>query len=276
LQYSSAIGSLLKWMIFVAVVGVLIAPADYVSTSVKLVTLICAVFLLVLWLGAAFARWIKSDSKAPAWDEIKSLPPVLPEPPFTGGGPIGRAFSDRFAKWTVGRIKKDDPAYLNAMGEMFDQGTRYTPKDPVEAMRWYRSAVSGDPEANGPHYSKLRIAEMYEDGEGVERDLDVAARIYKTIPHSPAAMLHSAIAHVEGRGVRQDYVEAYKLLLLADKFYSWHVPSPKQVAINIQSHRDNRRHIRTRESMEILRQRMSPEQLLKATESAREWWNAHR
>src|SRR5947199_7951434 len=66
------------------------------------------------------------------------------------------------------------------MGEVFHIGTKYTPRNPAEAMRWYRAAVGGgDPaKANGPLYAKLRIAEMYEDGEGVARDLDEAGRIY--------------------------------------------------------------------------------------------------
>jgi TPR repeat protein len=52
---------------------------------------------------------------------------------------------------------------------------------------------------------------VYEDGEGVARNLDEAARIYKAMSHYPSAMLYFAIAHVEGRGVVQDYAEAYKL-----------------------------------------------------------------
>ena len=70
---------------------------------------------------------------------------------------------------------------------------------------------------------------MYEDGEGVARDLDEAGRIYKTIPDFPSAMLHFAIAYVEGRRVPQDYVEAYKLLLLANKFRSMNPPTRNRV-----------------------------------------------
>jgi len=59
-----------------------------------------------------------------------------------------------------------------AMAEMYDIGTKYTPKNPTEAFRWYMKAVGGcDPaEGSGPTFAKLRLAEMYEDGEGVERD----------------------------------------------------------------------------------------------------------
>jgi hypothetical protein len=43
----------------------------------------------------------------------------------------------------------------------YDIGTKYTPRDPVEAMRWYKAAVDGDPiKATGPHYSKLRCRDV--------------------------------------------------------------------------------------------------------------------
>jgi len=267
---------LLKWAIFIVIIGVLIAPSEDVSSSTKLVTAIGGLILIMMWLKAAFARWIKSEDKAPAWDEIKSVPPIIPEPPLKEAGAIARAIRDYFTKWVLNR--KNDPANLNAMGEVFDIGTKYTPRNPAEAMRWYRAAVGGgDPaKANGPLYAKLRIAEMYEDGEGVARDLDEAGRIYKTIPDFPSAMLHFAIAYVEGRRVPQDYVEAYKLLLLANKFRSMNPPTRKLVETDPQRHRENRRHIRVRELMAVLESRMAPEHLLRAKEAAREWWNAHR
>lgn len=266
--------------IFFVVIGVLIAPGENVSTPAKLITAICGFILIVAWPIFAFWRWLRTEDgdKAPAWDEIKSVPPIIPEPPLKASGLIGRAIGDFIAKWTLNRKNKDDPAYLNAMGEMFDLGTKYTPKNPVEAMRWYVAAVGGgDPaKAAGPLFSKLRIAEMYEDGEGVPRDLEQAGRIYKTMPNFPSAMLHFAIAHVEARGVPQDHVEAYRLLLLADKARSWHPATSKEVEVNPQSHRANRRHIRVRELIAVLESRMTPEQLLRAREEAREWWNAHR
>jgi Sel1 repeat len=269
---------LLKWVALLVVLGVLIALAESASTPIKLLALLGGVILVVLWLKSAFVRWIKKDDKAPAWDEIPSSPPIVPEPRFKGGGPIGRAIMNWFAKRPLSNAKKGDRDSYNAVGELYDIGSKYTPKNPVEAMRWYKAAVGeGDPAtASGPHYSKLRIAEMYEDGEGVAQDIDGAGRIYKTLPHYPSAMLHFAIAHIEGRGVSHDYIEAYRLLLTADKFYSMHPPTRKQVETDPQSHRSNRRHIRVRELMATLEVSLKPEQLMKAREAAREWWNAHR
>ncbi len=268
---------LLKLAILVAIIGVLIAPSENVSTTTKFLSALCGLILLAVWLITAFIRWNKSNGMAPAWDEIPSVPPVIPEPPLKSGGLIARAISNRFAKLTINRKDKDDGGYLNAMGELYDIGTKYTPKNPIEAMRWYLAAAGGDPEKESGHqYAKLRIAEMYEDGEGVAHDLAQAERIYRTIPTFPSARLHFAIANIEGRGVPRDYVEAYKLLLLADKTRSWHPPSRKQVETDPQRHRENRRHIRVRELMATLESELPPEQLLRAREAAREWWNTHR
>jgi len=268
---------LLKWAILIATIGVLIAPSENVSASTKLLTALCGLILLAVWLITAFVRSIKSNDMAPAWDEIQSVSPIIPEPPLRGGGLIGRAITNRFAKWAFNRKDKADAGYLNAMGELYDIGTKYTPKNPVEAMRWYLAATGGDPKQESGHqYAKLRIAEMYEDGEGVARDLDQAGRIYRTIPAFPSAMLHFATANVEGRGVPRDYVEAYRLLLIADKARSWHAPSRKEVENNPQRHRENHCHIKVRELMAVLESRLKPEQQMKAREAAREWWNAHR
>src|SRR5205807_457668 len=102
------------------------APSEDVSSSTKLVTAIGGLILIMMWLKAAFARWIKSEDKAPAWDEIKSVPPIIPEPPLKEAGAIARAIRDYFTKWVLNR--KNDPANLNAMGEVFDIGTKYTPR----------------------------------------------------------------------------------------------------------------------------------------------------
>jgi Sel1 repeat len=278
LRRGYAIRRLLGWVILLTVLAAFFAPAGSASTPIKLLASFCLLILIAAWLIAAAFVWIRKDAKAPAWDEIQSVPPILPEPPLKGGGLIGRTISDFFAKRLLNRKDKDDAAYVNAMGEMFDIGTKYTPKNPTEAFRWYMKAIGGgDPaRASGPTFAKLRLAEMYEDGEGVERDIDQATRIYKTIPDFPSTWLHFAVAHVEGREVQRDYVEAYRQLLLADKFRSMNAPNKKEVEIQAQRHRENRRHIRARELMAILEARLTPEQLLKAKQAARDYWNAHR
>ena len=74
---------------------------------------------------------LRGNDMAPEWDEIQSVPPIVPEPPFRGGGLIWRALTNRFARWTINRKDKDDGGYLNAMGELYDIGTKYTPKNGV-------------------------------------------------------------------------------------------------------------------------------------------------
>jgi Sel1 repeat len=278
LKRGYAIRRLLGWAIVLSVLAAFVAPAGSFSTPIKLLGAFCFLVLILAWLIVAFFVWVRKDDKAPAWDEIPSRPPIVPEPPFKGGGLIGSSISDRLAKWSLGRLDKDGTAYIMAMAEMYDIGTKYTSKNPTEAFRWYMKAVGGgDPaEGSAPRFAKLRLAEMYEDGEGVERDIDQATRIYKTIPDFPSTWLHFAIAHVGGRGVQRDYVEAYRQLLLADKFRSMNAPSKKEIEIQAQSHRENRRHIRVRELMAILEAGLTPEQQLRASEAARDYWNAHR
>jgi hypothetical protein len=90
-------------------------------------------------------RWIKTPDKAPAWDEIPSVPPIFPEPEFKGPGSIGRAIADCFAKWTLNRKHRNEAIYINAMGDAFYIGTKCTAKNPAEAMKWYFAATGGNP-----------------------------------------------------------------------------------------------------------------------------------
>jgi hypothetical protein len=267
---------LLRWAVFLGIIGLLIAPNYSVSPVSKFFATIFGLIVLMIYLISLFVRWANSFSgNAPMWDEIQSVSPIIPEPPLREVGTIGRALADWSTKWTMNRKDKSDAGYLNAMGEAYDIGTRHTPKSPRKAMQWY--LVGGDPTRPGGHeYAKLRIAEMYEDGEGVTPDFETAGRVYKTIPNYPSSLLHFAIAYVEGRGVPRNYVEAFRLLLIADRARSWHPPTRKEVEVNPQRHRENRRHIRMRELMAILEPKLSPEQLMTAHNAAREWWNEHR
>jgi len=152
--------SLLKWAAFAAILGALIA---HTSVLIKLFAVLCGLFLLAVWLKSAVQRWLKGEAKAPAWDEISLVPPIIPEPPFTGrsGGVLVDWFANWFAKRSLSNAKKGDRDYYNAVGECYEIGTKYTPRDPVEAMRWYKAAVDGDPiKATGPHYSKLRCRDV--------------------------------------------------------------------------------------------------------------------
>jgi Sel1 repeat-containing protein len=266
----------LGWAIALSVLASFLAPVESLSIPIKLLAAFCFLILVIAWLTAvAFVLIRKDVPKAPAWDEIQSVPPIVPEPPLKERGLIVSAISDRMTEWFLSRLDKDGTAYVMAMAEMYDIGT---PNNPPEAFRWYMAAIrGGDPtKAGGPKFARLRLAEMYEDGEGVERDLDQATRIYQTVPDFPSTWLHFAIAHIDGRGVRQDYVEAYRQLLLADKFRNMNALSKKEVEIRVQSHRENRRHIRVRELMTILEAGLTPEQQLRAMEAARDYWNAHR
>jgi hypothetical protein len=95
---------ILKWTIFLLVIGVIVAPDTRGST--KLLTLAVGLALFVPLLLRAFVRWIKSGPKTPAWDEIQPVPPLIPEPPLKGHRAIGRAIIDCVAKWNLNRKDK--------------------------------------------------------------------------------------------------------------------------------------------------------------------------
>jgi hypothetical protein len=149
--------SLLKWAAFAAILGALVA---HTSVLTKVFAVVCGLILLAVWLKSAVLRWLKSEGKAPAWDEISLVPPIMPEPPFTGRGAayswiglLNGLFRTPRKATAITTIQWGNPSY--------DIGTKYTPRDPVEAMRWYKAAVDGDPiKATGPHYSKLRCRDV--------------------------------------------------------------------------------------------------------------------
>lgn len=268
-----SLSGVFRWIAMVGFLATLLAPRENVSGSTKLMVAAVGLVLTVYLVWKGFRRWLKQDGRLPPWDEIKPRAPIVPEPPLKEPGRMASALGYLLARWML-NWAKDDP---KTMGELYDIGNKCTPHNPKEALRFYFEACGGDPtQPGGPLWPKLRIAEMYEDGEGIDRDAAFAARIYKTIPAAPSAMLHFAIAHVEGRGVTQNYVEAYKLLLVADRLRGLHPLSKAELRHNAQSRRENRRHIRIRELMAMLEAHLRPEQCFEGREAARAYWEVHR
>jgi hypothetical protein len=167
--------SLLKWAAFAAILGALVA---HTSVLTKVFAVVCGLILLAVWLKSAVLRWLKSEGKAPAWDEISLVPPIMPEPPFTGRG---AAYS-----------------WIGLLNGLFRTPRKATA---ITTIQWGNPTTSEQNTPRGTQWrrcggtkrqltvtrSKRRdltirscAAEMYEDGEGVTRDLETAGRIYKT------------------------------------------------------------------------------------------------
>lgn len=89
--------------------------------------------------------------------------------------------------------------------------------DPAVAFKiWEPLAQRGHPAAQ---YS---LGVLYQQGEGVLRDLRLAAHWYRRAAQrgDPDAQLNLGLLYARGEGVRQDYVEAYKWFSLAFLAYA--------------------------------------------------------
>ena len=120
------------------------------------------------------------------------------------------------------------------------------PQDYKEAVRWYRlSAEQGDAKAQN------NLAVMYEKGQGVPQDYKEAVRLYRLSAEQgfAIAQFNLGVMYYNGQGVPQDYV-------LAHMWWS------------ISSANGNKNAIKNRN---IIAKRMSPSQIEKAQEMARNW-----
>jgi TPR repeat protein len=104
-----------------------------------------------------------------------------------------------------------------AIGQMYEHGTNVTPKDPVEAIKWYTMAANnGDGSAGA--WAMNALAAMHFDGKGVKRDYVAAAKWYHKLADSAGggpAQARLGWMYENGKGVLQDTVEAHKWFNLA-------------------------------------------------------------
>src|SRR6266849_234347 len=83
--------------------------------------------------------------------------------------------------------------------------------DVKEAVKWYQKAAEG-----GNPDAQVELGKKYEDGEGIEQSLKLAAEWYrKAAEHLPnlggagQGRNQLGLLYMKGRGVPQDYVQAY-------------------------------------------------------------------
>jgi len=143
--------------------------------------------LLGLSAGAALAQSGTSDQPAAAQDAAPAEPAVPPLP-----------------------VRPPDPPSFQ------DGLLAYHRGDPGVAFRiWKPLAERGNTAAQ---YS---LGILYQQGEGVLRDLGMAAHWYRNAAErgDPDAQLNLGLLYAQGEGLRQDYVEAYKWFALAFRAY---------------------------------------------------------
>jgi len=113
-------------------------------------------------------------------------------------------------RWMLRAAEQGDAEGQFWLGVAYEQNWFET-TDVKEAVKWYQKAAEGgDPDA------QFGLGRKYEDGEGVEQNFKLAAEWYrKAAEHVPdlggagQGSNRLGLLYMEGRGVPQDYVQAY-------------------------------------------------------------------
>ena len=127
-------------------------------------------------------------------------------------------------------------------------------KDASQALRWYRKAAE-----QGDSRAENNLAGLYEEGAVVPQDLEEAVKWYKLAAEqgNGNSYINLARLYAGARGYKPDYSLAYFWSLLAQRS-PWPVfTGPSQRLI------------------ELLRSRLSTEQLTSAEAQAEDWADKH-
>jgi uncharacterized protein len=93
------------------------------------------------------------------------------------------------------------------LGEMWENGEGFLPKDFQEAVKWYKKAAErGYPRAQG------RMGFIYAKGQGVQMDIQEALEWYRKAAEQgdPGSLEELGIMYAKGWGVTEDHGEAVK------------------------------------------------------------------
>ena len=256
-----------------------------------IINIVGALAVTILFLAVVailiFLRLMRTQRRPRHWNQIRVSDPVDPAPRFVGwrgAGPVtiflNWLVTYPLLRWIEKRrgSRADSIQSMIFLAELYDEGAPHKRHNPSKAFRLYLKVLGGsDPAlAEGPIWVKMRLAEMYEDAEGVEKDIDMAGRIFATIPTLPSAMLHFALSHLEGRRRPQDHVEVYKWLLCAERAYSIHPFTREEISISRQRYRENIRFIKVKQLKVRVEKELSPIRIAEAESAAKTWWSKHR
>jgi TPR repeat protein len=114
---------------------------------------------------------------------------------------------------------------------------------------WYRLAAE-----RGHPGAQSRLAMMYDSGQGVPQDYKEAAKWYRVVAElrNPSAQYRLGVMYSKGEGVSQDYIQAHMWFSLA---------TASGAAIRSEA----------KKSCDELAEKMTPEQIEKAQDLARNW-----
>jgi TPR repeat protein len=136
------------------------------------------------------------------------------------------------------------------MGLLYANG-RGVPPDAREAMQWFRSAAK-----QGDATAQLQIGTMYYDGRTVPQDYFEAARWYQLAAErgNPEAQYNLGVMYKTGVGMPQDNILAHMWFNLAAANFTSSVPQ-----------------FRALSDRDAVARRMSPDEIARAQELARNW-----
>jgi uncharacterized protein len=143
------------------------------------------------------------------------------------------------------RAEKGQAQAQYVLGGAYYMGTFGVRQDMSEAFKWYTKAAG-----QGLDLAQCALGGMYQDGVSVSEDDKAAAAWYAKAAEQGlvAAQYSLGLMYARGEGVAEDNVEAYKWLMLAA--------------------RGNNRDIR---EADVVRRKLSPEQVAEAEKRAREF-----
>jgi TPR repeat protein len=153
-------------------------------------------------------------------------------------------YKEAFRLWKPSAEQGDaDAQYF--LGFMYDKG-QGVPQDYKEAVKWYRLSAE-----QGYAKAQYNLGNKYLNGKGVPQDYKEAVRLYRLSAEQGQAdaQFNLGLMYAKGQGVPQDYVSAHMWFNLAGT-------NGDKSAV---------------ENRDIIEKRMSPSQIEKAQDMARNW-----
>ena len=164
------------------------------------------------------------------------------------------------------------------VGAAYESGRYGVRPDAAESVYWYRKAAGqGDAEA------QLYLGFAYEGGEGVKKDVAQAAKWYRQSANQGNSdsmeRLSWLYLGLDGDGVSEDRVEAFKWFILEDIYHDEAAPPESQTGFELsrelfEEFEQGREEFRKIQE-EILLEHISPEEREEADRLAREFFEAH-
>lgn len=88
-------------------------------------------------------------------------------------GKAGQRDSAKAVEWITAAAKAHNAEAQCRLGELYESGSEAVTQDYNEAKKWYEKAASQE---YLPAF--LKFARLFENGHGVERDVDKALKLY--------------------------------------------------------------------------------------------------